>query len=74
MTPAEHYAAGESLLAAASSLDQVDMGAPQSVLVRMAEVHFLAAIAGELGVPTGILHIGVADQSPPPSPASPPPG
>lgn len=74
MTPAEHYAKGEQLLDAASSLSADAMAVPQTVLVRMATAHFLAAIAGELGVPTGMVHIGTADQSPSSPPASPPPG
>lgn len=74
VTPAEHYAKGEQLLDAASSLSADAMAVPQTVLVRMASAHFLAAIAGELGVPTGTVHIGAGDTSPGSAAGQPAPG
>lgn len=67
MTPAEHYAAGEDLL------DRAEHGNPAFgfdqpwSIVTAALAHFVASIAGEMGVPTTL------PTSPPQQPPSLPP-
>lgn len=63
MTPAEHYAVAERSLAMLTYSDAVGAHPSTASVIQYSIAHFLAAIAGELGVPV----TGGATTTPAPS-------
>ena len=60
MTPAEHYAQAEGILSPLADGWQPTSDSQAAATAVVAIAHLVAAIAGELGVPTGTVHLGPA--------------